>query len=1269
VTSIADLVTIATRAYAVPLTAKKKPRRRTKPRDSELPPITLVFDSETTIDAAQAFTFGAYRVYAPRWLMYGPNDPNPHHVELIEEGLFHADDLADADCATLRRYCAETASHAPTEYGIGCKPLALRTRTDFVDNVLYPLAVQAQALIVGFNLPFDISRIAVHASEAGGAAAGGFSFTIWEYELRDAAGRVRRKPHPFRPRITIKPIGVKGARISFTRAKRSAGDRQTRTAFRGHFLDLHTVAFALTNRGYSLASACAAFGVEHGKAVTEEHGRITPAYVAYCRRDVLATWELYQKLRAEYERHPITLQATKAFSPASIGKAYLDEMRIRPPNLIVDDAVGMSTDAILGACLQAYFGGRAECRIRRAPVPVVYTDFLSMYPTVNSLMGLWQLLTAETIAVVDATAEVVALLQDVTPADLFQPETWRQLPVLVQVRPDGDVLPVRAQYGGPGSDWSIGVNHLDKGQRVGPLWYTLADCVAAKLLGDRVPAIDRALRFVPRGTRAGMRPVRLGGEVPIDPRSQDFFRTVIEERARVKARMKGATEGERVYLDGLQLFLKTLANATSYGIFVELNRQEGEHATCTVWNGNPEPFTCDVDAPEEPGPLFFPPLATLITGAARLMLALLERRVRDAGGNYAFCDTDSMAIVASEAGGLVPCPGGPERLPYGGEAIRALAWSEVDAIVARFAALNPYDRATVPGSVLKVEDVNFDQDGTQRQLWAYSISAKRYVLYQLDGDGVPHIADAKAHGLGHVMAPDAPPAIEPNGRDEGEADDGGKLKPWMRSEWDAIVREAHGLAVPDRPYLDRPACGRITLKSLQVWRAFRGFNRGKPYAQRVKPFGFLLTAHVAAFGHPSGVDPARFRLAAPFETDAKRWPRLAWRNLYDPDGGTYSLLTGRPESLTPRMAMVQTYRDLVSDYRVHPEAKSAGANGESCDRRTVGLLRRRHVYAVGRRAIGKESNRLAEVEDGLIGNPDEVYTTYTDRAAVLATVCQVVGALPVGQVAVQADVSRQQLAAILAGRETPRPNTRVAIERAAQHVMIAALAALGTPELESHTLPFDVLATLYAERLASTRDQLGADLGTLVDAIGERRAAGIVGVSHMTVSRWRRHGLPGEATVLASLATKLAPYQRRLSRLATVHAELAERTAEHEALAAALAADPHTPFVHWLDRTHLRYDAEAWRRSGRLVPVRSPYARDRRARRETVDYTDILDRTAQALGETVHALIAALERVSKQQAELGRLTHVGKRLRNAFERERVALRNMAGASARRGSAV
>ena len=73
-------------------------------------------------------------------------------------------------------------------------------------------------------------------------------------------------------------------------------------------------------------------------------------------------------------------------------------------------------------------------------------------------------------------------------------------------------------------------------------------------------------------------------------------------------------------------------------------------------------FHTHVSTPEEPGAYFFSPFAACIAGAARLMLALLERCVTDAGGWYAMCDTDSMAIVATKDGRTHSLP--RRRVPH-----------------------------------------------------------------------------------------------------------------------------------------------------------------------------------------------------------------------------------------------------------------------------------------------------------------------------------------------------------------------------------------------------------------------------------------------------------------------------------------------------------------------------------------------------------------------------------------------------------------------------
>ena len=50
---------------------------------------------------------------------------------------------------------------------------------------------------------------------------------------------------------------------------------------------------------------------------------------------------------------------------------------------------------LIGKILSAYYGGRAEVRWRREFRQVLYCDFLSMYPTVCALMGLWRFVIAQ----------------------------------------------------------------------------------------------------------------------------------------------------------------------------------------------------------------------------------------------------------------------------------------------------------------------------------------------------------------------------------------------------------------------------------------------------------------------------------------------------------------------------------------------------------------------------------------------------------------------------------------------------------------------------------------------------------------------------------------------------------------------------------------------------------------------------------------------------------------------------------------------------------
>jgi hypothetical protein len=868
---------------------------------------TLIFDTETMTDAAQALKFGVYQVRRGQ--------------ELWEAGYFvNPEILTNREMSVIQSYAAQ-------------HNYRYMTVAEFVENVFFGIGYDLRTTIVGFNLPFDISRLALrHGNSRGRVMKGGFSFQL--------------SPHGYWPNIQIKHLSARVSLIRFTtRPGRISGRGMRKRKLRlpprpGFFIDLKTLAAALTSRSFNLAGLADFLQTDHRKLNTEEHGQsVTDNYLAYARNDVQVTWECYCKLLGKYAEHKFIRTAPyRIFSEASIGKGYFKEMNIRPWQELQPEF----PDELVGIIMSTYYGGRSEVHHRRIISQVRYCDFLSMYPTVCTLMGLWKFVIANGVIHWDSTHATAGFLDTITLSELRNRTCWPELTTLVQVAPDSDIFPVRANYGDD-QQHTIGLNYLSSETS---LWFTLADCIASKLLTGKPPKVVRAITFEPNGVQPDLKTIEICGnpQYRIDPYNDDFYCRVIDLRSSIKASLKAAGAEEQATLESMQLTLKILANATSYGNFVELNVEDlarPKELGCFGYMG--EPFSVTTNKIEEPGRYFHPLIGTLITGAARLMLAVTERLAFDNGLDWALCDTDSMAIAK------------PPGMDDGDFELK------VEAIRSWFDSLNPYAQKT---PLLKLEDANFGIENgrvtNERQpLHCLAISAKRYALFNIGDDGSIALRKASAHGLGHLLPPYGPDQAPTSITAPSVSLDQIGVERWQYDLWHQIIRAAldghpEQVDLQFHPNLNSPAASRYGATTPGLLKWFGKHNANLEYSDQVRPSNFRLAyqidpivihecpGFITSFGESSSKAKgfALPKPVAPYDVD----PAKAAEKCFDRDSG----IPIPPDIL-------KTYRRALPQYHLRPEKKFM--NGDHYDR---GVTLRRRVKPLSIRNIGKESNRWEE---------------------------------------------------------------------------------------------------------------------------------------------------------------------------------------------------------------------------------------------------------------------------------------------------------------------
>ena len=558
----------------------------TKPPNDRL---ALVFDTETTTDFRQGLRFGIACVF--------------DRGRVARKIVFHGT-VTEAELATIRTWAAKTGIEA-------------LSRDEFVSRVFLPVAVDQRAVVIGFNLPFDLSRIAAEF-EPKRKCARAEAWTFWMVPRSDPKA-------PYVPRVRVQHVDSKMSFISFT------GTKVKWRNWRGAFVDLRTFTAALTGEGHSLESAGKAFRCSLKKTEADYHGRVTDEFLDYGMNDVALTAELWGKCLERYREFGLDDHPSKIFSSASLGKAAFRARGVEPPPI---------EDRLLeGRLMAAFHAGKTEVRVAgREVADIALLDFTSQYPSLFALLRADRFLSADRITARDATEEVRAFLDSLETPDLFKRETWANplMWSLCEVEADGDLLPVRSSvlHQADTADDRMEPRDDEAGLT---LPFRLPDLVASKLATGRPPKIVRATAFEPVGRQA-LRPfTTLGIDVGPD---DDLLRKLAEARIREKRDKKPGWEGRA-------LGLKIIINAASYGVFVEVNeKRDGGPAEISGL----DPTTTleeDVSKLEEPGALFSPVIGTEVTSAAHLLLSLLECTVVAAGGEFIACDTDSAFITPS----------------------------------------------------------------------------------------------------------------------------------------------------------------------------------------------------------------------------------------------------------------------------------------------------------------------------------------------------------------------------------------------------------------------------------------------------------------------------------------------------------------------------------------------------------------------------------------------------------------------------------------------
>jgi len=136
------------RAYAVSANQKHRWKQAARPsRDPKWPEHALIFDTETRITADQSLTFGVYRLCKRAGNRY----------RVTQEGS----SMLTTCLRTRLRSFKRTCNRRFLTQDLSRQDFPLFSRSEFMQKIFWPEIRRHCSLICGFNLPFDLARLAL----------------------------------------------------------------------------------------------------------------------------------------------------------------------------------------------------------------------------------------------------------------------------------------------------------------------------------------------------------------------------------------------------------------------------------------------------------------------------------------------------------------------------------------------------------------------------------------------------------------------------------------------------------------------------------------------------------------------------------------------------------------------------------------------------------------------------------------------------------------------------------------------------------------------------------------------------------------------------------------------------------------------------------------------------------------------------------------------------------------------------------------------------